>query len=144
MCFVNEKAVEKKWDYKGLQLIVTRTDLARPDRTMKHRCGYVRIPPGHAWHDKSYDDIPADVHGGLTFAEREACVHEDGVGYWIGFDCAHCGDSSFPLGDPDAARYGLSILSDGHYWLLPEVQKETESLADQVLEVSQSGTGTEI
>lgn len=134
MCFPIEKAVEEKWDYRGLQCVVVRADLDGLETVMKHRCGYVRVPPGHAWHGLIYDEIEVDVHGGLTFAEIEPCTHEDGTGYWIGFDCAHFGDSHFPPGDPDIARYNLGCLSSGHYWTLPEVKAETQRLADQVLE----------
>jgi hypothetical protein len=139
VCFPMEKAVEVKWDYQGLQCVVVRADLAG-ERILKHRCGYVRVPPGHAWHGKNYDEIEARVHGGLTFAETEPCTHEDGTGYWIGFDCAHFGDAHVPPGDPESARYGHGLLADGHYWTLAEVKAETERLADQVLETR----GTEV
>jgi hypothetical protein len=133
MCFpLAKKAIELEWNYKGLQCIVTRIDLASSERLMKSRCGYVRVPPGHNWHGKNYDDIDARVHGGLTFAEIEPCEHDDGVGYWIGFDCAHLGDATVPPGDPDGERYGLRSPG-GHYWLLDEVKAETERLADLVL-----------
>jgi hypothetical protein len=124
-----ERAVEKKWDYRGLQCIVTRADIGCKDGWSQHRCGYVRIPQGHVWHGMDYNDIPADTHGGLTFAQIEPCSHEDGTGYWIGFDCVHCGDARFPVGF-EHPTYGPE---DGHYWLLSEVQAETERLADQVL-----------
>jgi hypothetical protein len=133
MCFPNEKMIEKKWDYRGLQCVVVRADLGGRS-IMKHRCGYVRVPPSHPWHGKFYDDIDADVHGGLTFAAIEPCTHEDGIGWWIGFDCAHLGDSQFPPGDPDAERYGFA--PGEHYWTLPEVQEETESLARLALGAS--------
>ncbi len=29
--------------------------------------GYVLIPEVHIWHGLDYDDIPVDVHGGLTY-----------------------------------------------------------------------------
>ena len=64
-------------------------------------CGYVGVPPAHPWFGKDYDEIGADVHGGLTYA-RECDEHpEDGVCHltededtiwWLGFDCGHCGD----------------------------------------------------
>lgn len=85
---------------------------------MGHLCGYIGLPPSHPWHGKEYDDIEADVHGGLTFAESETeCrrplhpidwekgpewelvekptpyPHDTGLGlWWIGFDCAHLRD----------------------------------------------------
>ena len=56
--------------------------------------GYVRIPEGHEYYDKNYDDIPVSVHGGLTFSDH---VFENSKnftdGYWVGFDTAHYGDT---------------------------------------------------
>lgn len=65
---------------------------------MGHRCGYVLIPSGHPWHDKSIYDIDAEVHGGLTFGEHIDETHVNAArwpahGYWIGFDCAHYFDA---------------------------------------------------
>jgi hypothetical protein len=86
--------------------------------------------------------------GGLTFAEIEPCVeHEDGQGWWFGFDFAHAGDASF---DPAVDRAILSpraadmvdimrsIASQfpgarrEHYWTLPEAERECELLAEQL------------
>jgi len=65
-----------------------------------YRCGYVRIPPGHPWHGKGYDDVDPcpDVHGGLTFAEPDTDCGTGGEdnAWWLGFDCAHCGDAPDP------------------------------------------------
>jgi hypothetical protein len=84
-----------------------------------------------------------DVHGGLTFAAAEPCAHDDGVGWWFGFDCAHCDDASL---DPTLSREGLPenlrFLYDiqrkypmpfghAHFWLQGEVERECESLAEQ-------------
>lgn len=67
-----------------------------------HWCGYVGVPENHPLFGKSYGDVDADVHGGLTFADR--CDEQDKehgichVGeeklWWFGFDCAHSGDLS--------------------------------------------------
>ena len=64
MCVPVPSKPEAEWTHKGLQQCVVLTQ-------MGHRCGYTRIPPGHPWHGKDYDDIDVDVHGGLTFAELE-------------------------------------------------------------------------
>lgn len=133
MCFPMERAVEKKWDFKGLQCIVTRADIGDPDRWSMHRCGYVRIPAGHPWHGRDYNDIPVEVHCGLTFSRIEPCAHEDGIGYWVGFDCHHLGDSGFPRNHEFPAGTSSYLMeNDGHYWELDEVQFETESLATQI------------
>lgn len=49
--------------------------------------GYVKLPKGHPWYGKDYDDIKVSVHGGLTYSRQEGK-------YWvIGFDCAHFNDT---------------------------------------------------
>ncbi len=53
-----------------------------------HLAGYVVLPENHPWNNKSYHDIPADIHGGLTFAQYDT----RGTFWVIGFDCAHSGD----------------------------------------------------
>lgn len=57
------------------------------------RVGYVRLPSGHPWSGLYYDDIPAKVHGGLTYGDR----HDNFPGTWIGFDCGHAGDAPDPM-----------------------------------------------
>lgn len=73
-----------------------------------YRCGYVRVPKGHAWHGKHYGDIDADVHGGLTFAEADRpCGKGDDDAWWVGFDAAHSGDYPDPsLPGAGESRYG--------------------------------------
>jgi len=56
-------------------------------------CGYVGIPTDDPFYknhiiDKSYDDVPLNAHGGITY---ESLYEEDKV-YWVGFDCAHYND----------------------------------------------------
>lgn len=70
-------------------------------------CGYVGVPPGHAWHGVGFGAIDAGVfvHGGLTFAgpcqpdadESAGVCHVPDPGeaddvWWVGFDCNHCFD----------------------------------------------------
>lgn len=66
--------------------------------TMGYRCGYVRVPKGHPWHGKNYNEIECEVHGGLTFAEPDKVCDKGGAddAYWLGFDCAHSGDAPDP------------------------------------------------
>ena len=56
--------------------------------------GYVGVPVGHVWHNVGYNDIHADVHGGLTYSEEVNPVtgKNDGL-WWVGFDVRHSGDS---------------------------------------------------
>lgn len=53
--------------------------------------GYVGLPDGHKHYGANYDDVPVQVHGGLTFGQEEEI---DGVKYWVlGFDTAHWQDT---------------------------------------------------
>lgn len=63
-----------------------------------YRCGYMRIPAGHPWHGKGYDDLNVEVHGGLTFAEPDVPCDAPGpdTDWWLGFDCAHAFDAPDP------------------------------------------------
>lgn len=80
----------------GLDCLIVRNRLGA-------LCGYVGVPPAHPWHGKDYDDVYADVHGGLTYADRCQEDEEHGICHlpepgrpddvwWLGFDCAHAGD----------------------------------------------------
>jgi hypothetical protein len=139
MCLpVKPYKIEVEWKHAGLSCAVVLV------REAAHRCGYVRVPPGHPLFGKDYNDVDVEVHGGLTFAEIEPCKeHEDGQGYWFGFDCAHAhaGDSSYdPSAETEEALAMLKIyrrfpLWPWHYWSLPEVVAETERLAQQLVEV---------
>lgn len=115
--------IEREWQHAGLSCAVT---LALAG---SHRCGYVRVPPGHTLHGKDYGEFDVEVHGGLTFAEEEPCTeHEDGQGWWFGFDCAHAGDLPYDPALPAPYPY----FPGGHYWTQSEVERETELLADQL------------
>jgi hypothetical protein len=65
----------------------------------KHLCGYIALPPNHPYYGEHYANIPAEVHGGLTFAD-EGDGEQRLKGYWwIGFDCAHWLDYSPGVGN---------------------------------------------
>ena len=50
--------------------------------------GYVDLPKTHPMYELNYNDIPVDIHGGLTYSE----LTNDG--FWrVGFDTAHAGDT---------------------------------------------------
>lgn len=73
--------------------------------------GYVAVPPEHPYFGKDYDDIDAEVHGGITFTKDSDTVKKhwdnlpddieflDGAteipsGWYIfGFDTMHYGDT---------------------------------------------------
>lgn len=84
-------------EYKGYQFNFVLQE-------MGHFCAYVKIPKGHPYYGKAYDDINLNVHGGLTFSEH---IKEDDPyielgftpGYWVGWDYAHAGDLIPKLGN---------------------------------------------
>jgi len=147
MCLpVHPYKIEREWEHAGLKCAVVQA------REAQNRCGYVRVPPGHPLHGKHYDAVDVSVHGGLTFADVEPCEHEDGAGWWFGFDCAHLGDAFY---DPNpnwnelsndaqhflttmesihrdvSHKFGFSRPPE-HFWTQAEVETETERLAEQL------------
>jgi len=141
--------IEREWTHAGLNCAVTLTSYGA------HRCGYVRVPPGHPLHGKEFMADPPngvdmlEVHCGINFSEIEPCAHDDGTGWWFGFDCGHVGyDRKF---DPDVdvekmSEVGrgvfeiwskCSFFMEGHYWREDEVAAECEHLAEQLVEVTE-------
>lgn len=105
-----------------------------------HLCGYVGVPPGHMLHGKGYDEVDfADEeyygpHGGLTYAE--ACAGrvchipqpgEPDTVWWLGFDCAHSGDSR-----PGDARYGDGVRIK-EYKTVDYVRAECTKMAAMII-----------
>jgi len=117
-------------EHAGFQWVVVHN-------TLGYRCGYVRIPVGHPWHGQDYNDIPAEVHGGLTFAEMDLPCDKPGPddAYWIGFDCAHCDD----LPDPNLpSRLAFSLFGGigDHIWTQSEVEDECRHLCEQAAQTA--------
>jgi hypothetical protein len=102
-----------------------------------YRCGYVRIPRGHPWHGKTYDDLndldEVSIHGGLTFSRADQPCDQGGAddAWWIGFDCAHAGDGA------DMSLPGChhvlppALRSLFHVWTTVEVEAECRVLCEQ-------------
>jgi hypothetical protein len=65
-----------------------------------YRCGYVRVPGGHPWHGKEWNELEEiiECHGGVTFGAPDRPCDKGGAddAYWVGFDCAHAGDAPDP------------------------------------------------
>jgi hypothetical protein len=94
--------------------------------TLGYRVGYITVPADHPWHGKGYDDINADVHGGLTYAEAGT----EGE-WWIGFDCAHAGDApdpDLPSCVPEHLRHSSSYDTVKSQQF---VEQECRNLCDQ-------------
>lgn len=109
------------------------------------RCGYVRIPAGHPWHGKGYEEEDdygefAIVHGGITFAEPDVDCGRGGAddAWWLGFDCGHYYDAPDPAlpgserllrdgGDAYFLAVGAVVRTDEY------VQAECERLIDEAV-----------
>lgn len=72
------------FEYKGFKCVIKRMMYLGGQLN-----GYVRIPEGHKYYSKGYDDIPVECHGGLTFAGE---LIDGDTDYYIGFDTAHYQD----------------------------------------------------
>jgi hypothetical protein len=101
-------------------------------------CGYVGVPEGHPYFKREYDDVGADVHGGLTYSDHcqetesecEGVCHKPDPGesdhvWWLGFDCAHYRDF---MPKPTFRGY----FGEGIYRNLDFVKGEVANLARQL------------
>jgi hypothetical protein len=110
--------------------------------SLGHLCGYIGIPQGHPWWRRSDEQIlmadnsSPEVHGGITYASHhkpgEAKGEKDEL-WWIGFDCAHCGDLS-----PGMLKYDSRLDRDETYKDWDYVKAECESLARQAKQTQRS------
>lgn len=97
-------------------------------------CGYVGITEDHPEYEKDYNDIPVNVHGGVTYffpCDGELICHVPLPGEkevkWVGFDCVHSGDY--------APGYGRDYFQkDAIYRDVEYVRGEITSLASQLKE----------
>lgn len=96
--------IEKDWiteaGLRAVVIIVLRDGLDGT-KWRSHRCGYVGVTKESPVFGKTYDDVYADVHGGLTFASGENPYKYpvESELHWFGFDCAHYGDATIDV-DP--------------------------------------------
>lgn len=80
-------------------------------------CAYFGIPIDHPLANKPYDDLPLDVHGGLTFSGEGEDKFRPKDFWWYGWDYGHTGDKS---------TYD-SLVLDGKEWTPEEVKGEVEN-----------------
>lgn len=123
-----------EWRSNGLPCLIVRSEATGS------LCGYVGLSEGHPWFERDYVDIPAEVHGGFTYAGHcsgHIChVPEPGEPdhvWWIGFDCGHAFDLQPGLvaSMADLGLRSLPLLSGWEYRDLPYVRACVEALALQ-------------
>ncbi len=122
-----------EWEHAGVPCLVRRNQLGI-------WCGYAAVPPGHPSHGHDYNDVPVEVHGGLTYGDRcfgEICHvpkpgEPDDV-FWFGFDCGHGFDFAPGMFARERRLGAPSVLWDATvYRTLDYVQTETNRLAEQL------------
>lgn len=153
-----EREPLRRWTTDGIDCAITAT--ANPSTASLN--GYVRLPFDHLWRTMPYDDIPVDVHGGLTFGNRPAmegslfpslavAETDDDTCGWIGFDTGHAFDVWTRAALKEAGvkiareteeywailkQHGLDPFEPptGYavYWSMDMLVREVENLAHQV------------
>ena len=121
---------EKEWMHRGLRLLAVGS-------TLGVRCGYVEVPEGHSLFGLDRGDKRVQrlkVHGGVNFS---GIKHGS---YVLGFDCGHWMDRVDPSllpedMDEETKRLILRGWEFGKLRTLKYVIKETERLADQIIEI---------
>jgi hypothetical protein len=90
--------------------------------------GYVTVPKKHHYYGLGYNDVMANVHGGLTYSDKGT----------FGFDCSHAGDLtpgvllSILQSAADPSGYAELTLTHDTYRTFGWVVKETENLAKEL------------
>jgi len=76
--------IEKDFFYRGYRCLILGLNNG-------YRWGYVVLDNEHKYSNVNYNDIPVNVHGRLTYSEKN--LLDIILDKWIiGFDCAHAGD----------------------------------------------------
>jgi hypothetical protein len=99
---------------EGLRFIVMRGP--------GHLCAYIGIPLDHPLANKSYDDLPVEAHGGLTFAKKGDGFRPKEL-FWYGWDYGHYGDYAFYY-DEEPLK-GRFDHSDEKKWLVEDVIEDS-------------------
>ena len=102
-----------------------------------HRCGYIKMLPGHPWHGVEHDEIEHSVmvHGGLTFSESDVPCDKAGAdnGWWLGFDCAHGGDAfDWDLASKEHRQISKLAILAGYTNYNKGIVRTTEYVRDQL------------
>lgn len=108
--------IVRKWEHAGTTCAIRHGVFGVP-------CGYVRVPEGHPFHGRGYDECDVDAWGGLTYSG----VLDGEDGWWLGFDMGHAGDLRHIPGTLDF----LPLRTDD------ECVRETELLAERLAERGQ-------
>lgn len=126
------KKIEKDFMLDGYRCVIVGHE-------MGHRCGYVGLPVGHKLYGIGYDDVDISVHGGLTYADgsRDSNYPVESELWWLGFDCAHCGDGKDFLLIKELAdeRTYSMMLEIERMYPVKETIRTTEYVENELIEM---------
>lgn len=79
-----------EFTHRGIKCLIRRVFFQEPLAEKEtyfggHLCGYITLSEDHPWTSKGFN-VDAEVHGGVTYNEKENGMH------LIGFDCGHSVD----------------------------------------------------
>ena len=92
-----------------------------------HPNAYIRIPEGHPYYGKGYDEIDDKfiVHGGFTFSDKNISKkHNLPDGWYLGWDYAH---------DGDFCRIPDGYAIEGQRWTISEITADCEKIIDEII-----------
>lgn len=100
-----------------------------------HPTAYIKIPENHCVYNyENYNDVPLDVHGGLTFMDDYLHVGETSKdiveGKFIGWDYAHAGDYAGYYEDNP-------IWEDEKKWTTQEIFEEVKEACYQLKQLEE-------
>lgn len=94
-----------------------------------HPTAYVRVPKGHKYYMKDYNDIDIDVHGGLTYSSEHLMVTNI-EGWFIGWDYAHAGDY---IGYDKELQFAINVDKK---WTTAEIIADCVNVIEQLMEAN--------
>lgn len=99
---------------------------------------YVGVPEDHVAASVMYEDVPVDVHGGLTFAADDlAEVDEDGEKpvKWFGWDYNHAADHKGTVEVSEVVEEAEDVVEQFKEMTAKDiVERKIRFLPDEVLE----------
>lgn len=128
-----EEPDQIEFEYLGYQCLILRMMYPVDNPVvlgMGNLNGYVKIPDDHPWNGLDEEDIPCNVHGGITYAQNR------NDGFWIGFDCGHTLDivPSMVRNSPGYMEALASFNVPISYKNISFVENEIKSIVNQCIE----------
>lgn len=95
-----------------------------------HPTAYVKVHSNHPFYNKFYGDIDIEVHGGLTYSEKELNILPKKENEWfLGWDYAHYNDYFEYEGN-----IPISLRTYGKKWTTEEIRADVYNVCKQLKE----------